>query len=242
MNEGEFEEAESIFHMILESCPDFLDAYHHRALILSSDSETSEIAFHLWYEAVELGKSCFPKKFDIEKDLLEWGWLENRPFLRNYEGLALAYSERGDVEKGLEIFNQLLSLNPNDNQGIRALAIDANFTLHRPQSVLEISKKYPHDMLSDTLYGKVLALLQLGKNDKATTALQSAYERLPLVAEELIRSRHRRPKSVANGYITVGGKDQAYEYWKSTQDFWKTTPGAIEFVKEFLTGQIELKG
>ena len=49
------------------------------------------------------------------------GWLENRPFLRCLHGLALVKYEEGAIEEALRLFQELLSLNPNDNQGVRAM-------------------------------------------------------------------------------------------------------------------------
>jgi tetratricopeptide (TPR) repeat protein len=64
---------------------------------------------------VEIGKSCFPKNFSPGKDRLEWGFLENRPFLRACHNLGLLYLERGNAEKALSVFEDMLAMNPNDN-------------------------------------------------------------------------------------------------------------------------------
>ena len=36
------------------------------------------------------------------------------------------------------------------------------------------------------------------------------------------------------GYITVGGEDQTYYYWKEFGRYWEKTDGAIAFVSEYL--------
>jgi len=90
--------------------------------------------------------------------------------------------------------------------------------------------------MEDLLYGKVLALYQLQHTEEAANALQEAIEFLPLVAKELTKKQHRRPRNMMAGYVTHGGADQAYSYWQEQGQHWKNTAGAIDFVKEHLRG------
>jgi tetratricopeptide (TPR) repeat protein len=230
MHEGMLTEAEKIYRSIIEEFPEHIDAYHHLAILLSSQGRKEE-AFQLWKKAVDIGMRCFPENFAVGKDLLEWVFLENRPFLRACHGLGLAYFERGEIEKALSIFNNILALNPNDNQGIRTLAVESNFALDRPEEVLRICSKYPDDAMAGILYGRPLALFQLGKKDKAEKAMREAIKYLPLVAEELVKTKHKKPKGMMNGYLTMGGPDEAFDYWKRVGKYWQKTEGAIDFVK-----------
>lgn len=61
-----------------------------------------------------------------------------------------------------------------------------------------------------------------------------AIEYHPNIAKELIKTRHRRPETMMEGYIIAGGDDEAYEYWTSSGKYWKATEGAIDFLKECL--------
>lgn len=233
MHEERFAEAEKGFRSIIEEFPEHIDALHHLALLLSSQGREEE-AFQLWKKAVDIGMMCFPKNFVIGRDLLGWGFLENRPFLRAYDGLGIAYLKMGEFEKALSIFNNILALNPDDNLGVRALAIECHLALNRPEEILKLCDMYPNDILPDTLYGRPLALFQLGKKDKAEKAMKNAIKYLPLVAEELVKAKHRKPKSVIRGYLTFGGADEAYDYWQRVGKRWINTEGAIDFVRECL--------
>lgn len=194
-------------------------------------------ALKLWNEAVDIGKKCFPENFSIGTSRLEWNWLENRPFLRAYHGLGLAHYKRGETEKSLPIFKELISLNPNDNQGIRGLVIETSLALSKPEGVLEVCELYPDDGMSDTLYGRPLVLFQLGKEEEAGKAIREAITYLPLVAKELTKKNHRRPKGMMDEYVTAGGDDEAFEYWKTYGRFWKETEGAIDLVEMCLIGK-----
>ena len=129
---------------------------------------------------------------------------------------------------------QLLALNLGDNQGIRALITECCFSLNSPEEVLKVCDKYPEDGMAEILYGRPLALFQLGKKEEAEKAMKEAIRFLPLVAKELIKTKHKKPKSVIPGCITWGGADEAHEYWKMSGKYWKNTEGAIDFVKECL--------
>jgi len=166
--------------------------------------------------------------------MLPWPIIDNRPFLRAYHALGLEYLERGEVEQALEIFNTILALNPGDNQGVRALVVDCNLRLNRPGDVLAVCNEYSGDGMEQVVYGRVLALYQLGRKAEAERALRQAIEQLPLVAKELVKERHTPPKGLRPDTMTYGGADQAYYYWTEQGYFWETTPEAIDLVRDCL--------
>ena len=178
--------AEEMYRALVDEYPEFIDVHHHLALLLDATGR-GEQAFGLWQAVVELGLSCLPKEFEMGRDLLPWLILENRPFLRAYHGLGLEYLDRGKTEKAIRIFENILALNPGDNQGARALVVDCSFQLRRPQDVLAVCDRYPGDGMEQLMYGRALALYQLGRKDEAAEALDDAIEFLPLVAKELVK-------------------------------------------------------
>ena len=225
--------AEKQYRQLISDYPEFVDVHHHLALLLSETGREEE-AFEIWQEIVAFGLSCFPADFSFDQDVLPWGILENRPFLRVYQGFGLELLARRRIEEALAIFSNILDLNPGDNQGVRALAIGCHLHLGHPAEVLEICERYNDDGMEHVLFGRALALYQLGELDDAEMALRFAAECLPLVAKELAKSRHRRPKELRTDYITYGSADQAYHYWTEHGPYWKKTPGAIAFVRDWL--------
>jgi len=233
---GDVTTAEDMYLDLIDEYPEFIDVHHHLALLLGETGRGEE-AFRHWQKVVDLGLGCLPKEFEMGRDLLPWLILENRPFLRAYHGLGLKYLARGKTERALDMFENILAMNPGDNQGVRALVVDCSFQLNRPQDVLAVCDRYPDDGMEQLMYGRALALYQLGRRDEAAEALDGAIEFLPLVAKELVKKRHRRPKGFHRDYITYGGADQAYTYWMEQGQHWKNTPGAIEFVMERMEKQ-----
>jgi tetratricopeptide (TPR) repeat protein len=224
--------AEEEYLLLLEEFPEFSDVHHHLALVLRKTDRRDE-AFRVWQETVQMGLDCLPEEFEMRRDTLPWIIVENRPFLRACHGLGLEYLERGETERALSIFEDILAMNPGDNQGVRALAIDCHFRLGRPERVLEVCDQFPDDGMDHVVYGRALALLQLGRQVDAEQALTEAIEWLPLVGKELVKKRHRRPPGLNPDRVTHGGADQAYYYWIDQGQHWNT-PGAIELVRECL--------
>lgn len=59
------------------------------------------------------------KLFPIWPKRMEWGVLENRPYMRAVQYRADLYADAKENEKAAELYRLLLKMNPNDNQGVR---------------------------------------------------------------------------------------------------------------------------
>ena len=229
--ENNLDEAEKVFKAVLAQMPDHLDAIHHLAIVLSERNLVDQ-ARDLWDQAVRIGRKAFPEDFELGRDRLEWGWLENRPFLRCLHGLALARYKEGKTEDALRLCEELLSLNPNDSQGVRAIAEEVSFKLGRLEDALRIAEHYRADVMPEILYGRALALFKLGRRREASVALRKAVKYLPLVGKELLKKRHHLPSTARRGLVTLGGDDEAYYYWEHCGQFWEEDPEAVEWLKE----------
>ena len=115
---GDFDIAEYRYRRLLEDYPEFIDAYHHLAILFGETGREDE-AYALWKHAVQVGLDRLPDPVRSGVGTLPWFMIDNRPFLRAFHGLSLETLERGDVKKALESFLRLLAWNPNDNQEIR---------------------------------------------------------------------------------------------------------------------------
>lgn len=232
---GDRDKAVKEFQLLIEGFPEFLDAYHHLAIAYDEAGKHDQ-AHALWQAATEIGKNAFPDAFKGSKHRLPWIILENRQFLRVYHAWGLELLNENPLG-AIKVFRELLSMNPNDNQGIRGLAIDCYFRLGKPDKVLALCKRYRSDTMEQVLYGRPLALFQLGEIEDATAALQNAISFLPNVASELLKKTHRPPAGLNPQYVTVGGADQAFYYWRDHGQYWKKTDGALEFLSTFLKGK-----
>lgn len=70
---------------------------------------------------VKIGELSLGPTFD---GLLLWGRLENRPFLRCLQGVGLCLWRLGRIGEARLVFERILAMNPNDNQGARFCWLD----------------------------------------------------------------------------------------------------------------------
>jgi tetratricopeptide (TPR) repeat protein len=166
-----------------------------------------------------------------EGRILPWGFMENRPGLRLLTQLVLYYQVNGALSEAVELSQWLLELNPEDNQGLRAMLINHYLQAGNYADALELAQRYTRDFLVDVTYGRVLALFALGRREEADTALGKAVDRSPLVAQYLGRARVVRPEFHDAG-ISVGGPDEAWLYRDEMRDTWNDTKGAMPWLKQ----------
>jgi len=231
LEQGVVSQSEQLLRDVIRKAPLHIDALHHLAIILDGRGKSEE-ARQLWIKGVEIGRIAFPRKLTF-RDHLEWSWLENRPFLRCLHGLATATLADGDIEKATGFFEELLSFNPNDNQGVRELLMEVYLEQNTLKKAMELCNRYPNDCLAGLLYGYPLVLFQLGKREQASKKLIKAVKDSPKIAKELLKKSHKKPQSDIHGYISVGGWDEAYEYWERFGRFWDGEK--LDWLKEVMS-------
>ena len=204
---------------IINEDPEFIDAYNSLGW-LESDEYNYGNALSYFMKGYKIGNKLIPAKF---KGQIVWGWTANRPFLRAMHGLGMVYINMKEFGKASNIFKKMLKYNPSDNQGVRALIIECYIAQGKFKSILSVCNMFPGDCLPDTLYGSVLAYYKLEKFKLAEKKLEIAIGILPNVAKELIKKKHKNIESKYPDSVTVGGEDEAYEYWERVGQYWTDT-------------------
>lgn len=85
-----------------------------------------------------------------------WGYHETRPFLLLFENLTDLYSQEGLTEKTVEVYEELLTLNPGDNQGIRGKLLHGYIKLNRLDNARQLADKFEDDIDLGIIYGRLL--------------------------------------------------------------------------------------
>jgi hypothetical protein len=111
---GDEEGARELLMEVLGADLRCLDAHGHLGNLLFHRSPERALAH---YEiGVRIGELSLSPGFD---GLLPWGRIYNRPFLRCLHGYGLCLWRLGKLAEAQRVFERILSLNPNDNQGVR---------------------------------------------------------------------------------------------------------------------------
>jgi len=118
---GAGDEAEDLLGELLSIDLRCLDAHAHLGIFRfhgswPGDLDLAERHFRV---GVALGEMALGGRVLDFPDLLPWGFLNNRPFLRCFNGLGLCQWRSGDLAGADAVFRRLLWLSPSDNLGAR---------------------------------------------------------------------------------------------------------------------------
>ncbi len=220
--------AEKKLRFIIERYPCAFDAYDQLAYILHYLGDKRDETIELLSKGIERAQELFPSDFVLGQSSLPWGILENRPFLRMYKTLGIAFKGSGSIEKAREVFRHIVGMNPDDNQGVRELLCSCHFQLGDYGSVLELCSKYKDDGMPAITFGRALALFKTGRVDEARRALRGAVKYGGNIAIEIMAKKHRKLRDRFSTY-TVGSRREAELYWDEFGPYWDER--AVEFVR-----------
>ena len=162
---------------------------------------------------------------------LEWGWIENRPALRLLADAIMETLEGPQALAALRSLEWMVGeLNPNDNQGMRAVLMQAYLDGGHYEDALALQRRYPEDFLVEVCFGGVLSLFALDRREEATRMLVAASRNKPKVVPMLLSASPRKPKLNPSG-VKVGGSDEAWLYRERARALWQRL-GALEWLRE----------
>jgi len=113
---GEWAEAEKILMELCQADLRCLDAHSHLGNLVFD--HRPEDAIRHYEVGMRIGELSLGKNFS---DVLQWGHIDNRPFLRCMHGYGLCLWRLGRLDEALSVFDRMIWLNPSDNQGVRFL-------------------------------------------------------------------------------------------------------------------------
>jgi tetratricopeptide (TPR) repeat protein len=205
---------------------DCADAY----VILAKDTATTtEEAIRLYSQGVAAGERALGPAAFVEDVGMFWGLLETRPYMRARAGLALALCEAGRVGEAVEHGQAMLSLNPNDNQGMRELVLDWLLRLGRDDDAAELLRRYKNDAGAGWSWSAALAAFRKhGDRAAARKALERAVA-ANLHVEAYLLGRKKPPRRLPD-FVVMGGKEEAAAWVAATASTWAATPGALEWL------------
>jgi len=160
----------------------------------------------------------------------EWGWHENRPALSVLQRLAGILRLTHNTAEAARVAEwMVLTLNPNDNQGMRDFLMHDYLRLNRVKDALALAERYPDDM-GPVQYGAALALFMDHQEQAAQSALKEARKHYPEIAKMLLESKPKQPR-LRDGLVSVGGKDEAWYYRQDHFDLWQAS-GGLEWLRQ----------
>ncbi|MBU0512871.1 MAG: hypothetical protein KKD28_14710 [Chloroflexi bacterium] len=210
----------------LDISPDAVDAY----LLLAHDAPSWEEAMDLENQALAAAERIMGPEYSTKYEDHFWGAAITRPYMRTRFALGYALWRQGARAEAAKHFQDLLRLNPNDNQGARYILAAILLEENRNGEAHRVMAKHSDDPLC---YGRYIrALLQFrrkGDRPAARDLLGQALRRTPLVPDYLLGKQ--KIDSWELERVIMGEESEAIEYVHLYKEAWNMTEGAMEWLE-----------
>jgi tetratricopeptide (TPR) repeat protein len=216
------EKRRSLLNKAIEICPDCADAY--LALGTMADFPAEILSF--FQKAVAAGER-YAGKESFENEVGHfWQISETRPYMQARKMLGDCLWMDGKQEEAILHYQDMLRLNPNDNQGIRHILIGWLIETGRNQEAKALLDQYPGDDFAAWPYSEALLAFRESGDDKTSRALlKKAKKENPFIFEYL-SAPARIPEDLPEHYA-LGSEDEALIYLSEHLSIWENTPGAL---------------
>ena len=181
------EEAQEVIYQALEATGKRRLALARQALTISPDCADAyvllaEAARCLYEHGVQAGERALgPESFTEEVGHF-WGIVETRPYMRARQGLAEVLWHLGEREAAIAHLQDMLRLNPGDNQGLRYTLASWLLTVGDDVALERLLTAYPNEAGAHWAYTRALLTFhRQGPGPAADQALRQALRANPHV-------------------------------------------------------------
>lgn len=205
----------------LELSSDCSDAY----VLLAEEAADPDASLDLYRQAIAAGKRAIGP--DIMRDEVGhfWGIVKTRPYMRAKMGLAHCLAEMNRTEEAIGHYQDLLRLNPNDNQGVRDVLLPLLLVTGRNAEAGALLGQYADDVSATWKYGRALWMFrQEGDSPAARERLREAIKTNRHVSKYLT-SKAEIPEVLPDSY-SFGSVEEAALCAVDLLEAWKATLGA----------------
>lgn len=199
----------------LEIYPNSPDAY----LLKAEDTDSMDEKYQLFHQAVKAGKDDLGRKFFKENKGHFWMITETRPFMRAMDALANAQNYSGDIEAAIATYEEMLELNPGDNQGVRYILLTLYLEVEQYKDAQALIDQYEGDIAANFQFNNALLhFYRDGLTAKTKSLLKKAHKYNSNVKDYL--NGKKSIPSHAPDFIGMGDESEAIEYVQENIHLW----------------------
>lgn len=218
-------EREKLARQAIEVDPDSADAY----MLLGDLADSTKDAVHFFEQGVAAGERAIGPEIFREEVGQFWGFLETRPYMRARERLAHALWKIGRKEEAAGHLREMLRLNPGDNQGVRDALAPWLIELGRDEEAAKLLGEYDEPTAANAYARALLSFRKHGDAPESRRALGEA-EKANKHVPALLLGDEAMPMH-GPGHYSPGDKNEAILYGMSALAGWKSTPGALTWLR-----------
>ena len=215
-------EARKLAKRALKLDPDCVDAL---VLLTSLDARSAKEAITGLQKAVAAGERSLGAKFIEENKGHFWLILETRPYMRALSELADLLRGEGIRLDAIKIYEKMLELNPNDNQGVRDSLLGLYLAVRDLAGAGKLLQDYGEDSMANFAWGRVLERYLAGDLAGAETALKKARKTNRFV-ELYLSGQKGIPKEMPEMY-SPGSEEEAILCMDMLAAAWVTQKEAL---------------
>lgn len=210
----------------IEVWPDCADAY----VLLAEQSRGPKEALDLYSAGVaaaerDLGEATFQRSVG---DF--WRLLNTRPYMRARHGLAQVLWVLGRRAEAVEHYLEMLRLNPNDNQGVRYNLAACLIEMGRDEDLGTLLSGYGEDASATWCYSAALLAFRVEGDSPRARKLLSVAKKGNKYVPDFLTGKAMLPSRMPET-IGAGDRDEAIDYAVGFLNGWRTTPGALAWLR-----------
>jgi tetratricopeptide (TPR) repeat protein len=212
----------------LELDSNCIEAYEY----LGDTSRSIDKSIAYFKKGIEIGRERFGGAFLKENKGHFWGIFETRPFMRcliNYSDCLYAKEK---VQESIAVLEELIELNPNDNQGVRDQLGLYYLQLDKLEEFRKLHNKFENDGGAFHDFNLALFIYKSeGRTKKANESLKYDMEKNEFVVPKLLQRKQQINKLPQ--LYGFGDENEATYYVFYAKDIWRQTFGALAWIREF---------
>lgn len=214
----------------LQMDPDCTEAYEY----LGALEPIPETAILYFKNGVDIGRRIFANTYFKENIGNFWLIQETRPFMRCLRAYADCLSDLGRFRESVEVFEEMIKLNPNDNQGVRDQLLIYSIKINDFNKFRKYDKMYKDDHGACMSFNRALfAFKTEGSSSNSNGLLNRAIRANKHIIPKLIS---KTPQLEIPEVYGVGDVDEAKYYTFFAHKIWHETDHAIEWIKRETKG------
>jgi tetratricopeptide (TPR) repeat protein len=204
---------------------DCADAY----VLLAEATDDVHAIRGLYEQGVEAGERALGSDVFATEVGHFWGIVETRPYMRARRGLGEVLWALGERQAAIGHLQELLRLNPGDNQGNRYPLLIWLLTVGDQAAAERLLDAYGDEVTASWAYTRALLLFhRRGAKRQAEQALARALEMNPFVPQYLLGAKDP-PRSLPQ-YMGIGDDAEAVDYVAGAHQVWFEQPDAVDWL------------